>query len=529
MRDLHLPGRSTVHARNGMCATSHPLAALAAVDVLRRGGNAYDAAVAASAVLCVVEPMSTGVGGDCFVLAAPGGGNRLIGLNGSGRAPRAADAAALRAEGMETISIDSIHSVTVPGAVDAWERLIAAHGTMALGDLLAPAIAHAEEGFPVSPRVARDWKLGEARLRRQAGGADVLLPGGAAPACGDIVRFPRLARTLRAIAEKGRAGFYEGEVAQSMVAFLRAHGGVHTLDDFAATEATWVEPVRTSYRGYQLAELPPNGHGVTALMMLKTLEGFDLAALDPSGADRIHLEAEAARLAFDVRDGHVADPDFAAVPMDHLLSDRLADEMRARIDMERAMTGIAPFTGPIYRDTVYVSVVDRDLNAVSFINSIYFQFGSGFADPGTGVNFQNRGAGFRLEEGHPNVLQGGKRPLHTIIPAMLMQDGRAVMCYGVMGGAYQPVGHVHVATNIVDYGMDVQEAIDHARSFHVAGRLELERGIDDHVADQLAAKGHPIGRPDNPWGGGQAIWIDHARGALIGGSDPRKDGAALGW
>ncbi len=529
MRNLHIPGRSTVHALNGMAATSHPLAAAAAIDMLKRGGNAVDAAIAASAVLCVVEPMSTGMGGDCFAIYAPRAGDKLIGLNGSGRSAKAASAAALRDQGMDEISVDSVHSITAPGAVDAWCRLAGDHGTMGINALLAPAIAYAEDGFAVSPRVARDWNAGVERLSAHEGSKQVYLPGGRAPVASEVFKSPALAKTLRAVAERGRAGFYEGQIPETMVNFLASQGSLLTLDDLAATACTYVDPIRTGYRGYELAELPPNGHGLTALIMMNILEDHDLSSMDPCGAERLHLEAEASRLAYELRDQFVADPDFSDVPVDRLISRELADGLRGRISPDRAMIDIAASAGPIYRDTIYLTVIDRDQNACSFINSIYFSFGAAITDPATGILFQNRGAGFRLEENHPNCLAGGKRPLHTIIPAMLMKDGRAQCSFGVMGGSFQPVGHVHVATNMIDYGMDPQAALDFPRAFHVEGVLDLEQGVSDSVAAELAAKGHSIGRPDMPWGGGQAIWIDHQNGTLVGGSDPRKDGAAIGW
>jgi len=529
MRDLHFPGRSPVHCLNGMCATSHPLAAEAAVHVLRQGGNAVDAAVCASAVLCVVEPMSTGIGGDCFALVAKEGADRVIGLNGSGRAPKAATLDWYREQGMEEIGLSSVHSVTVPGAIDAWARLLADHGTMELGRVLAPAIRFAEEGFALSPRIARDWALLERRVARDGDAARHLLPGGRAPHVGEVHKSPALAATLRAVAERGPAGFYEGPIAQDMVTKLNKVGGLHTLEDFAATRADYVTPIGTSYRGHDILEIPPNGQGITALIALNILARFDLFGLDPHGPERFHLEAEANRLAFEVRDTYVADPDFASVPVDALLSDARADALAARIDRGRALDDVAAAAGPVYRDTVYLTVVDRDRMAVSFINSLYFGFGSGIAAPTSGVVFQNRGAGFVLEDGHPNRIEGGKRPLHTIIPGMMMKDGKAVMPFGVMGGAYQPVGHCHVISNVLDFGMDIQEALDSPRAFHVDGRLEVEKSVGEPVRAGLGDYGHDVAEAFLPWGGGQAIMIDRENGGLIGGSDPRKDGAAVGY
>jgi gamma-glutamyltranspeptidase/glutathione hydrolase len=529
MRDIHLPGRSTVHSLNGMCATSHPLAAETAIAILRAGGNAVDAAVAASAVLCVVEPYSTGIGGDCFVLLAKKGGSDIVGLNGSGAAPKAAHVDWYQQRGIKEIGLSSVHSVTVPGAIDAWEQLLVDHGTLELGRVLEPAIRFAEDGFPVSPRIAADWGLLTPRIAKDAGAARHYLPDGRAPRTGEIFKSPALAATLKRIAGEGRKGFYEGPVARDMVARLNELGGLHTLEDFAAVKASYVEPVRTQYRGREIAEIPPNGQGITALIMLNILSRFGLSGLDPNGAERHHIEAEASRLAFEVRDRYVADPDFGAVPVAHMLSDKLADELAARIDPDRALDDVKAAAGPVYRDTVYLTVVDRDRNAVSFINSLYFGFGSGIVAPESGVTFQNRGAGFVIDAGHPNRIEGGKRPLHTIIPGMMLEGGRCTMPFGVMGGAYQPVGHAHLVSNIVDYGMDVQEAIDSPRSFHVSGRMEVEHGIGDGAREGLRALGHEVADAFLPWGGGQAIAIDWKQGGLIGGSDARKDGAAIGY
>jgi len=529
MRDIQLPGRSVVHAINGATATSHPLSTMTAIDMLRQGGSAADAAVAACAVQCVVEPMSTGIGGDCFVLYAPGGGGKVEGLNGSGRAPAGLTADHLLGQGVKQIGLESPHSVTIPGAVDAWETLLAKHGKLGLERVLQPAIGYAEAGFAVTPRVAMDWQRNTEKLKLDASAAAKYLPGGKAPVAGDKHRLPQLAETLRTVARQGRNGFYEGRVAEDIVKHLRAKGGTHTVEDFAEHRVEEVTPITNRYRGRDVQQIPPNGQGITTLLMLNILDGFDLSALDPLGAKRLHLEAEATRLAYAVRDRYVADPQHVPVPVAELLSDRFAADLRSRIDLDQAMASLDNVVGPIYRDTICLSVVDRDRNVCSFINSLYFPFGSGLCSPETGVMLQNRGAGFRVEPGHPNCVAPRKRPLHTIIPGMVTEGGRAVMSYGVMGGAYQPVGHTHVLSNIFDYGMDIQEAIDCARAFHVAGKLELERGVSDRVKDELSAMGHVTSRPEMPWGGGQGILIDWQKGTLAAGSDPRKDGCALGY
>ena len=529
MRDFHFPGRSTVHAINGMAATSHPLATLSAIEALREGGNAIDAAVTASAVLCAVEAKSTGIGGDCFVLYAPGGRGPLIGLNGSGRAPAGANAEWFRERGIERIEPRSVHAVTVPGAIDAWERILADHGTFGLDRCLQPAIRYCEEGAPVSPRTAWDWVGLVDALKADPTAKRIFLPRGRAPRVGEIHRQPELGKVLGTIARKGAAGFYRGAVARDIVGYLRRLGGLHTLDDFANHASDYVTPIRTRYRGHSVCEIPPNGQGITALIMLNILSGFDLAGLDPNSAERLHLEVEAGRLAYSARDAYVADPAAAPVPTARLLSKRYADSERARIRRRRAITDLRPPAALPLVDTVYLTVVDRDQNAVSFINSTFWSFGSGLVSPKTGVVLQNRGAGFTLEPGHPNCIEPGKRPLHTIIPGMLMKGPRAVMPFGVMGGYYQPAGHAHLVSNVLDFGMDLQEAIDAPRALHVNGALNLERGIDDECARCLRGFGHTVVRTEVPFGGAQAIWIDWKGGTLIGASEPRKDGCALGY
>ncbi len=534
MRDLHMPGRSTVHGARGVCATSHPAASLAALDILTRGGNAVDAAIAASAVLCVVEPMSTGIGGDCFALFAPAGGPQIIALNGSGRAPAALNLDWLKEQGIDGIEPASAHAVTIPGAVDAWCRLLADHGSLDLETLLQPAIGYAKEGFAVSPRVARDWAVLTPHIGRTEEGRRHFLLNGRAPETGGIMKLPALGKALERIAAHGRDGFYGGPVAQDMVACLRALGGRQTMDDFAATHADYVDPIKTRYGPWDVVEMPPNGQGVTALLMLNILSRFDVSLLQPGSAAVIHLLMEAQRLSFEVRDNFVCDPGFADVPVTDILSDAFADRCAARIDPNRASANMAPVIGDLQRDTVYLTIVDKDCNAVSFINSVYTGFGSGIVSPNFAVVFQNRGMGFSLDTHHPNVLQGAKRPKHTIIPAMALHGsgayaGRVALSFGVMGGDYQPVGHAHVVSNMADFGMDPQEALDAPRTFYQDRAISCERGVSSEVAAQLKAMGHALSIPVAPHGGGQIACIDWRRGSFCAGSDPRKDGAALAF
>jgi gamma-glutamyltranspeptidase / glutathione hydrolase len=531
MRDFHHPGRSPVIATHGMAATSMPAATLAALDVLRAGGNAMDAAVAAVAVLCVVEPQSTGIGGDCFCLYAPASGG-VVALNGSGRAPAAATIDWFEGQGISSLENTSPHAVTVPGAISAWETLLAAHGTKGLDELLRPAIGYAEGGHPVHARVAYDWAAQVGKLQKN--GAHKFLPNGAAPRMGDIFTQPELAATLRRIAAKGARAFYEGEVAADMVAALRSRGGLHTEEDFAAgrTAAHFVEPIRIGWRGKEVWQCPPNGSGLAVLMLLGILGGWDPVAQGPLSTERLHRHLEAARLVYRDRDAFLADPLQVDVPVARLTDPAYLAALRGLIRDDAVLASL-PAPGeallPVHRDTVYLCVVDKDGNACSFINSLFEGFGSGILAERSGVMLQNRGFGFRLQRGHPNCIAPGKRPMHTIIPGMVTQDGKAVMPYGVMGGHFQPMGQTLFLTNHFDYGLDLQEALDLPRIFAIRGKVEAERGIPAGVLDRLSRMGHDVAVIDKPHGGGQAIWIDRDRGCLIGGSDPRKDGMALGY
>ncbi len=526
MRDFQRPGRSPVMALNGMCATSHPLAARTAVKILEDGGNAVDAAIAAAVLLGICEPPMTGLGGDCFVLVKPGGSDDVFGLNGSGRAPAALDAERLRARGLSMMPDAGIDTVTVPGAIDAFCRLSNDHGCLGLEASLAPAIHHAEQGVPVGPRTAFDWERAEVRLTGCA--RDYFLNDGKAFQAGEVFRAPGQAEVLKRVAKHGRDAFYLGEVAEDMVDSLRRTGGVHSLDDFAATTCEYTEPISGQYRDVELVEHPPNGQGATAILMAKILAEFDVGSMDPYGSERVHLEAEATRLAYDARDRFIGDSERVS-RLDHVLSDATAKSLADLIDRGRAMTSARALSENVHRDTVYLCVVDRDQMAVSMIYSTYHGFGSGIASEKFGINFQSRGAGFNLEEGHPNEAGGGRRPLHTIIPAMLKRNGRVIMPFGVMGGAYQPAGHARVVSNMTDFGMSPQEAIDAPRSFPELGELQVERGYPDSVREALVGLGHDVVVPEVPLGGAQAILIDHELGILHGASDPRKDGAAIGY
>jgi gamma-glutamyltranspeptidase/glutathione hydrolase len=526
MRDFQLPGRSPVYARNGMCATSHPLAAKVAVQILESGGNAVDAAIAAAVLLGFCEPSMTGIGGDCFVLLKPRDENRVIALNGSGRAPAGLSAEALRAEGHKTMPIYGVNAVTVPGAIDAFCKLSRDWGKLGLKAALAPAIHYAKAGVPVGARTAFDWEKSESVLQGDA--RTHFLLNDKPLKTGQTFRAPKQAEVLQRIALEGRNAFYEGEIAEDMVASLQALGGTHTLEDFAKTACLYTDPIEGNYKDIDLVEHPPNGQGATAILMNNILSHFDLTDLDPFGAQRAHLEAEAGKLAYDARNRFIADPK-RTERLGHMLAPETARKLADLIDPKKALDNPAKLSEAVHKDTVYVSVVDRDRMAVSLIYSIYHGFGSGLASSKFGINFQNRGAGFTLEAGHPNEAGGGKRPMHTIIPGMIKKKGRVIMPFGVMGGAYQPTGHSHVVTNMVDYGMNPQTAIDAPRAFSFAGEMQVERGYSDAVRQELSDMGHKVVIPDTPLGGGQAILIDEENGILEGASDPRKDGCALGY
>ena len=524
MRDFHQPGRSAVYATNGMCATSHPLAAKVAVQMMEAGGNAMDAAIAGAVLLGFCEPQMTGLGGDCFVLMTPPGEDRVVALNGSGRAPAGIDADKLRAKG-DAIALFSADAVSVPGAVDAFCQLSKDWGNLGLKAVLAPSIHYAENGIPVAERVASDWVGGMGNLSGVA--RDMFLLDGKPPQPGQMFTAPKQAEVLRRIAMEGRAGFYEGEVAEDMVASLNALGGTHTLDDFANTACEYTAPITGNYAGLDLFEHPPNGQGATAILLLNMLKHFDIAGMDPWGSERAHIEAEATKLAYDVRNKFMADPDYMD-RLDYMTSPETAEKFAAMIDPKRVLP--AGFSGveATHKDTIYITVVDKDRMCVSLIFSIFKDFGSGIASDKFGVLFQNRGAGFTLEKGHPNEVGPGKRPMHTIIPAILKKDNKVYMPFGVMGGQYQSTGHARFVTNVTDFGLSPQAAINGPRCFAELNKLNVEDGYSDTVKAELSAIGHDVQKPVTAIGGAQAILL-HENGVLEGGSDPRKDGCALGY
>jgi len=530
-------------APRGMAATSQPLAAQAGIEILKAGGNAIDAAVAVNAALGVVEPMSCGIGGDLFAIVWHAESGGLTGLNASGRAPHAATIEHYAGLGFDYVPDTGPLNWSVPGCVDGWARLLERFGTMSLKQVLEPAISYAEDGFPVSDIIARDWAGSTQLLKPWPESVRVYLPGGRAPDPGAVFRNPDLARSYRLLADGGRDAFYHGEIADAILACSRAVGGLFSPEDFRDHVSTWDDPVSIDYRGHTVWELPPSGQGIAALQILNILEGYDLAETGCQSAETLHLQIEAKKLAYADRAVYYADPAFADVPVESLLSREYAERQRGRIDRDRAAVDV-PAGDPILQhgDTAYMTVVDEARNAVSLIQSIFRGFGSGIVPERTGFPIQNRGQLFSLDPAHRNALVPHKRPFHTIIPAMVTRDGRPWLTFGLMGGAMQPQGHAQVLCNMIDYGMDVQEAGDAPRFQHFGsaeptgtpmeaggGRVNVEKGIGEETFRGLADKGHRLSRASRDYGGYQAIRIDPDTGMLHGASEPRKDGSAIGY
>jgi len=530
--------RSTVGAPHGMVATSQPLATMAGLDVLKAGGTAVDAAVAANAMLSLVEPMSCGPGGDLFAIVWSEEDRKLFGLNASGRSPYDWSLEAARALGMKEIPAHSPLSWSVPGCVSGWGALLERFGKLGLARVLEAPIAYAREGFPVSPIIARSWGINP---EKDPGLAATFLPGGKPIRFGSVFTNPDLARFFDAIARGGAEAFYQGEIAERIVRFSKASGGRFSMRDFHDHRADWVEPVTSSYRGYDVWELPPNGQGIAALQILNVLENFDVGSLEPNSAEHLHLFVEAKKLAFEDRAVYYADMDFADVPLQELISKEYAKKRAARIDPSRAAREVPAGRLRGSSDTVYLTAADRHGNMISLIQSIYYGWGSRYVPDGLGFALQNRGQLFSLNPDHLNQLEPHKRPFHTIIPAFVTQAGRPVFSFGVMGGDFQPQGHAQVLLNLLDFGMSVQQAGEQPRAAHfesstptgrrmqAGGSVGLERGIPDAVRDQLAQRGHKLRPGHGAWGGYQGIWREDDPLRYFGGSDPRKDGCAMGY
>lgn len=551
--------RSNVMATNGMVAASQPLATLAGLDILRQGGTAADAAVAVAAALNVVEPFSTGIGGDCFALYWDAATKQVFALNGSGPAPKNASIKAIRDAGYAEYPLFTGHAVSIPGTVAGWSALLDRFGRKSLADVLQPAIRYAMKGFPVTEWIGSGWKLMESRLLRksvdeqvpkhlqrpgppQESGHEFLLDG-QAPAVGQIMRLPTLGETLQAIAKNGKDYIYEGDFANRLCEHVQRYGGWMEPSDLAGFTAEWVTPISADYRGFQLHECPPNGQGLAAIMAVKIADGFDVAPMDHR--ERTHILIECMRLGFAEALRWVSDPKFTDIPYDLLFSEDYINAKREMIYRERTIKHIHTVSVAIGDDTVYLSVVDGEGNACSFINSLYMGGGTGLVVPGTGVFLQNRAALFGLNPDHPNALEGGKRPYHTIIPGMITRSGELHASFGVMGGYMQPQAHLQVLSNLVDYEHNPQQALDMPRfclnindgdgvgSNDPGGEVYLEKGFDFDTLAALHRKGHRVspisGRQRAVFGGGQIILRDPNSGVLTAGSDPRKDGCAMGW
>lgn len=539
--------RSEVIAPRAMAATSHPLATQIALDVMRRGGSAVDAAIAANAALGLMEPTGSGIGGDLFAIVWDAKGNQLHGLNASGRSPLGLSYEQMQAElkrlERSTIPPHGMLPISVPGAVDGWFELHGRFGRLPMSEVLAPVIGYAEEGFPVTELIAYYWGRSVPILSKQPGGfAATYTIEGRAPAKGDLFRNPELARTYRILGEKGRDAFYRGEIADGMDRFFRANGGYLRKIDFERHTSTWVEPVSVNYRGYDVYELPPNTQGIAALQMLQILEAYDLASMGFNSPESLHLLIEAKKLAFEDRAKYYSDPEFSKIPLSELLSDEYAASRRKLIDRTRAARRIDAGNPAMNEgDTIYLTTADADGNMVSLIQSNYRGMGSGVVVPGLGFGFQDRGEMFTMEQGHANVYAPGKRPFHTIIPAFIMKDGRPFMSFGVMGGAMQPQGHVQIVINMVDFGMNLQEAGDAARWQHLGsseptgermddgGYVEVESGITWETVRALQKMGHQIRYGLGGYGGYQAIMRNHDQNVWYGASESRKDGQAAGY
>jgi gamma-glutamyltranspeptidase/glutathione hydrolase len=529
--------RSPVVGKRGMVATSQPLAVGAGLEILNRGGNAADAAVATAAALNVTEPTSTGIGGDCFALYYDASTRQVSAMNGSGRAPDDLTLERLQGDGfVDELPPFHPYTITVPGACAGWCDLIGQHGRLEMRAVLAPAIRLAEEGIPVAPITAYYWGRGAERQLRDSPGGEELTIGGRAPKPGEIFRNPGLARTFRKVAEGGKEAYYQGEIAEAIAGIIQEAGGCMKVEDLAAHHSTWEEAISTTYRSVRVWECPPNGQGLAALIGLNILEGFDIAALPPDSSERLHLEIEAMRLAFADTFWYVADPTTNPAPLDWLLSKEYAAERRSLIDTDKATLDQVHGTPVANSDTVYLSVVDGEGNACSFINSNYMGFGTGIVPHGWGFTLQNRGHNFSLDPRHPNALAPGKRPYHTIIPAMATYpDGGLYASFGVMGGFMQPQGHLQVIVAMIDDGLDPQAALDRPRfcisNSEAGGTVSLEEGIPDPVVSDLAKMGHPVNQVSGHgralFGRGQIIRRDPESGVLWGGSDPRADGCAM--
>jgi len=540
MTGLNFATRSEVIARNGMACTSQPLATQVAIDILKQGGTAVDAAIAANAMLGLVEPTGCGIGGDLFAMVWDAKSKKLYGLNASGRSPKALTLDYFKKNGISRIPSLGPLPVSVPGCVDGWFELHKRFGRLPMGQILSPAITYARDGFPVSELIAYYWQRNVQRLKQYEGFAEIFMPDGKAPAKGEIFRNPYLANTYELIAAKGRDEFYKGSIAKTIDEYIKRNGGFLSYDDLASHRSEWVEPVSSSYRGYDIWELPPNGQGIATLQILNIMEQFDVKSMGFGSAEYMHLFVEAKKLAFEDRARYYADPDFSSIPYNELISKEYARKRAMLIDLDRAARTYD--AGELHTgNTIYLTVADKDGNMVSLIQSNYRGMGSGMTPTGLGFVLQDRGELFSLDEGHPNVYAPGKRPFHTIIPGFITKNGQPWISFGVMGGGMQPQGHAQIIVNLIDFGMNLQDAGDAPRIMHEGsseptgekmtdgGSVFLESGFDYQEIRKLLSRGHRVSFSLDGYGGYQAIMFDARNGVYIGASESRKDGQAAGY
>ena len=527
MRDIQYPGRSNALGTKGMAATSQSLSTLEAISILKKGGNAIDAAIAASAVQAVVEPNSTGVGGDCFALISLNG-EKPIAVNGSGIAPKKATLNYFRERKINKIELTSPHAVTIPGAVHAWYTMHQKYGKLEFKELFFSAENYARNGFPIHEITAKIWNENFEKLSNNQSSKKIFIKNNSTYKFGEIHKNIQLADTLNSIGKNGIQDFYNGYIAEDIVASLNALGGCHTLDDLATQDTIISESISNRYKNNIIHQCPPNGPGITVLVMMAILEKFNFQNIEPMSKKRFHLQSESTKIAYELRENTIGDPNFINNDLDSFLNSDFIDTLSKKISLDKCYEP-KNLSITVHPETIYLTVVDQNLNAVSFINSICFAFGSGITTNETGILLQNRGVNFRLNENHPNCIDGHKRPLHTIIPGIVTNNhNEAILSFGVMGGQYQPVGHVHILQNIFEFGMNLQESIDFPRALYLNGNYKFEKTVPQNILSELNDIGHKASYTDTTHGGGQAIYLDRQKGVLVGGSDPRKDGCALG-
>ncbi len=528
MRNLSYPGRSNVLAQNGMVATSNPLSSIEAIKILQKGGNAVDASIAASAVQAVVNPSATGVGGDCFAIISQNG-KEPVAVNGSGISPKKANLDYFVDNKINKIGLTSPHSVTIPGAVHAWCSMHQKYGSLDLEVILKGAENYARNGFPVHEVEALAWKEKEMRLKNNKNSSKLFLKNNKSYKFGEVFKNVPLANTLKLISKKNIKGFYESEITLDMVNSLQKLGGLHTEEDFQNQNTIFSSTISNLYKNYNIHQCPLNGPGIIVLLMMALNEKLNTSQFSETSFERYHLQAEITKVCYEIKETKLGDPNFNNVNIEDILNDQFLNKLCLKIDKNNVYNSKKAYvtSNP---ETVYLTVVDKDLNAVSFINSICHGFGSCITSNNTGILFQNRGVNFRLEKDHPNVIAGNKRPLHTIIPGLVTNNkNETILSYGVMGGQYQPIGQSHVLQNIIDYNLSIQEALDLPRAFALNGELKVEKSLNVEIKKELKKIGHNVITVDNAIGGGQCIKIDRKEGILIGGSDPRKDGMAIGY